>query len=96
MGAISASVGVDVDSLRHYYRIHGLDEGAASNAAWEIGVPRFVELFSEIGIPATFYCIAEDLDIEGIERVRALANAGHEIGNHALRHRYDVSVWMPG
>ena len=65
MAAETASVGVDVDSLRHYYRIHGLDEGAASNAAWEIGVPRFVDLFAELRIPATFYCIAEDLDIPG-------------------------------
>jgi len=88
----TASVGVDVDSLCHYYRIHGLDEVSASNAAWEIGVPRFVELFSSIGIPASFYCIAEDLDIQGNDaRMRALADAGHEIGNHTENHRYDLS-----
>ena len=92
MRAKTASVGVDVDSLRHYYRIHGLDEDAASNAAWEIGVPRFVELFDAVGIPATFYCIAEDLEYPGNDaRMRALVAAGHEIGNHRLNHFYDLT-----
>ena len=92
MAARTASVGVDVDSLCHYYRIHGLDESAATNAAWEIGVPRFLELFSAVGIPATFYCIAEDLEFgDNAARVRAVAQAGHEIGNHTWRHRYELS-----
>ncbi|MCA9538006.1 MAG: polysaccharide deacetylase family protein, partial [Myxococcales bacterium] len=88
----TASIGVDVDSLRHYYRIHGLDEDSATNAAWRVGVPRFVELFEELGVAATFYCIAEDLEIEGNPaRLRALAAAGHEIGNHTWHHRYDLT-----
>ena len=96
MAARTASVGVDVDSLCHYYRIHGLDESAATNAAWEIGVPRFVELFAEVGVPATFYCIAEDLETPGnAGRVRDLADAGHEVGNHTLHHRYDLSRLPP-
>lgn len=88
----TASVGVDVDSLCHYYRIHGLDESGASNAAWEVGVPRFVALFDELGVPATFYCIAEDMAFGGnADRARAVAEAGHEIGNHTWHHRYDLT-----
>lgn len=93
MTATTAAIGVDVDSLRHYYRIHGLDERSATNAAWKVGVARFVELFGELGIPATFYCVAEDLEIEGnAARLRALAEAGHEIGNHTWHHRYDLTL----
>lgn len=92
MRAKTASVGVDVDSLRHYYRIHGLDESNATNAAWRVGVPRFVELFAAVGIKATFYCIAEDLDLPGnAERLRALVEAGHEIGNHTWHHPYGLT-----
>ncbi len=92
----TVSVGVDVDSLWHYYRIHGLDESAASNAAWTLGVPRFVELFGELGIPATFYCVAEDLEVEdNPERLRALAEQGHEIGNHTWHHRYGLTRLEP-
>ncbi len=88
----TASVGVDVDSLRYYYRIHGLDESNATNAAWRVGVPRFVQLFAAVGIKATFYCIAEDLDLPGnAERLRALVEAGHEIGNHTWHHPYALT-----
>ena len=59
---LTFSVGVDVDSLWHYYRIHGLDESQASDHAWSHGVPCFVELFNQLEIPATFYCVAEDIE----------------------------------
>lgn len=92
----TASVGVDVDSLRLYYRIHGLDEASATNAAWRVGVPRFVELFGELGVPATFYCVAEDLEVPGnAGRLRALVDAGHEVGNHTWHHRYDLTRLAP-
>ena len=88
----TASVGVDVDSLHHYYRIHGLEESRASNAAWDVGVARFLDLFDELGIKATFYCIGEDLDLgDNRKRIREVADLGHEIGNHSLNHRYDLT-----
>ena len=87
----TAAVGVDVDHLKHYYRIHGFDESSATEAAWAVGVPRFIDLFAEVGVPATFYCVAEDLDVPGTaKRLRAAVAAGHEIGNHSWRHRYDL------
>jgi hypothetical protein len=90
--ARTASVGVDVDSLRLYYRIHGLDDRSASNAAWRVGVARFEELFAELGIRATFFCVAEDVDIPGnTERIRRLVADGHEIGNHTWRHPYALT-----
>ncbi len=92
MSAATASVGVDVDSLRFYYRIHGLDESAATNAAWTVGVPRFLALFADANISATFYCVAEDLEIDdNRDRLRAIADAGHEIGNHTWRHPYSLT-----
>lgn len=87
----TAAVGVDVDHLKQYYRIHGFDERAATEAAWAVGVPRFVDLFAEVGIPATFYCVAEDLAAPITkERMREAVAAGHEIGNHTWHHRYDL------
>jgi hypothetical protein len=92
MGAATFAVGVDVDHLKHYYRIHGLDDASATGAAFAVGVPRFVELFAELGIPATFYCVSEDLAEPGVpERVRATVAAGHEIGNHSWHHLYDLT-----
>ncbi len=92
----TASVGVDVDSLWHYYRIHGLPGETTANTAWREGVSRFVELFGGLGIPATFYCVAADVEIPGnVDRLRALVAAGHEIGNHSLNHRYDLTRMAP-
>ena len=92
MSRQSASVGVDVDSLSHYYRIHGLDPAAATNEAWEVGVPRFAALFKRLEIPATFYCVAEDLEVaDNRERLRALAADGFEIGNHSWHHDYHLT-----
>lgn len=95
-GHRTASVGVDVDSLWHYYRIHGLPGETQSNAAWRDGVARFVQMFAGLGIPATFYCVASDIELPGNrDRLRDLVAAGHEIGNHSLNHRYDLSRMKP-
>lgn len=87
-----AAINVDVDSLHHYYRIHGLDESAATNAVWERGVVRFAELFAELGVAATFFVVTEDL--ERWPRARAIAEdlvrAGHELGSHSVTHPYDL------
>ena len=94
MSRSTFSVGVDVDSLWHYYRIHGLDEAQASDHAWEVGVPRFMSLFDALGLPATFYCVAED-----IERspscpmiIKEMSDRGFEIGNHSWHHPYALTT----
>jgi len=107
VSARTLSVGVDMDALRHYLRIHGqagagaadesgvegaVDEGAL-DAAWAVALDRFLELFGALGLPATFYCVAEDLARSPACRpalARALA-AGHEVGNHSWRHPYALT-----
>ncbi len=90
---LTFSVGVDVDSLWHYYRIHGLDESQASDHAWSHGVPRFVELFNALEIPATFYCVAEDIErsTHCLKQLQALSQQGFEIGNHSWKHPYALT-----
>ena len=88
----TVSAGVDVDDLRFYYQIHGLDASAASDAAWTLGVPRFLKLFDETKFQATFYCVAADLVCESARKgIRDIVAAGHRIGNHTLDHRYALT-----
>lgn len=89
----TASVGVDIDALHHYYSIHGLNTLDAGNQAWSVAVPRFLELFKELNIPATFYCVAEDVvhHPENQILIRKIVDAGHEIGNHTWRHPYALT-----
>jgi peptidoglycan/xylan/chitin deacetylase (PgdA/CDA1 family) len=54
-------------------------------SAWENAVP----LLAEHGVPATFYvalALADGGAFLGLEHVRALADAGHEVGSHTLTH----------
>ncbi len=88
-----AAVNVDVDSLRLYYRIHGLDEASATDVVWTRGVPRFAALFSELGIKGTFFCVASDLEAspEARQQAEALVAEGHELASHTWSHPYDFT-----
>lgn len=88
----TASVGVDVDALKHYFQIHGLDPVKASDKSWSLGVPRFLDLFDEVGCAGTFYCVASDLD-EAVSRamIKEITRRGHEVGNHTLDHNYRLT-----
>lgn len=85
---------VDVDSLYLYLGLYG--HGAKADRAlvattYEVAVRRFAELFREFSIPATFFAVGQDLAYpEAAEVARDLVAAGHHIGNHSLRHRYDL------
>lgn len=97
-----AAVNVDVDALYLYDRIHGV-QGGSGNAAdfsaathdptvWTRGVPRFLELFARVGVKATFFVVAQDLQSPQVRAVLAdVVAAGHEIGSHSLTHPYDLS-----
>ncbi len=92
----TVSVGVDVDALKYYYQIHGLDPHQAIDAAWTLGVPRFLDLFEEVGCKGTFYCVASDLnEAAHIQLIRQIVAAGHEVGNHTLDHDYRLTQLSP-
>ncbi|MGQ0504609.1 MAG: polysaccharide deacetylase family protein [Myxococcaceae bacterium] len=89
-----ASLSVDLDSLPHYCRIHGLPEiqldERLRTLVYTTAIPRFLELFA--GVPATFFAIGEDLDEpSSAAALRRAFDAGVEIGNHSHRHRYELS-----
>jgi len=51
------------------------------------GTPRLLELLARQGIPATFLFTADAAQAH-LEVVRAVLDAGHEVGCHALRHEF--------
>jgi hypothetical protein len=87
---------VDVDPLRCYAAIHGLEvpqqvgPGSPWNAAYEKGMLRFLDAFGRFGVRATFFVVASDLE-QPINRgiIREAARRGHEIACHTLTHPYD-------
>jgi peptidoglycan/xylan/chitin deacetylase (PgdA/CDA1 family) len=55
-------------------------------------LPRLLELFETLAVPATLFACGRDLDdAVAANTLRAAAQAGYEIGNHSQDHLYDLS-----
>lgn len=89
-----AALSVDLDEVACYASIHGLEAPSerAANAIYDRALPRFLELFGELDVPATFFVIGTDVDRDenrdSLERAAAL---GHELANHSHHHLYDLT-----
>ena len=87
------AISIDLDGIDHYRAIHGLpsrEEGA--RVVYEVALPRAMDLARRLGLPLTLFAIGRDLD--DARAADALANAcraGHEVENHSLSHRYDLT-----
>lgn len=103
MSERSTIVSVDLDDLACYHAIHGLapPDPARAGVVLERCLPRFLELFEEIGVRATFFVIGRDLQRDlaaggrGAALLRQAVAAGHELGNHSFSHAYDLVRWSP-
>lgn len=91
-----ASISVDLDSLPHYCRIHGLPETLLDERlrrlVYEVAIPRYLDLFESLGLVGTFFAIGEDLELPSNARMLQRAHGrGVEIGNHSYSHDYALS-----
>ncbi len=90
------NLSVDIDSVALYLALYGetsSDKGTAALTAqtYAVGVGRFLDLFDELGIKATFFAVGRDLEVPGAAEVmRRAGAAGHELANHTWSHPYDL------
>ena len=112
MGASGATldpvlaVNVDVDALRFYRAIWGLpaEPAGAPDPVWNLGVPRFLDLFAALSLRATFFVVASDLVPEEdggaasasevrrrLTLVEEMVAKGHEVASHSFSHDYALS-----
>lgn len=88
------AVSVDLDEIPNYFAIHGLAKptGASAHAVYDVALDRLGAFSRRMHAPLTLFTIGADLDrAEAAGRLRDLAQAGHEIANHTLDHRYDLT-----
>ena len=90
------AISVDLDEIPNYWAIHGLDpaqgSGRGLSAVYDVAVGRLLDLAEEERIPLTLFAIGSDLArTENAETLRAAHVRGHEIANHTLDHRYDLT-----
>jgi len=90
-------VSVDLDDLACYRTIYGLPAADDPEVVLEHCLPRFLDLFGELGIRATFFVIGRVVDRArgglGEAQLRRALAEGHELGNHSYAHAYDLSRW---
>lgn len=96
-----ASLSVDLDSLPHYCRIHGLPESLldarARGLVYSTAVPRLRELFASVGVPGTFFAIGEDVEADAgaAAALRSAHEAGVEVASHSYSHDYALTRRTP-
>ncbi len=88
-----ACVSVDLDEIPNYHAIHGLPGGAAVDTlVYDLALPRLLDMAASGGFPLTLFAVGSDLSRQsaasGLARA---ARLGHEIANHSLDHRYDLT-----
>jgi hypothetical protein len=88
------AVSVDLDEIPNYFQIHGLalDSSAALGAVYDVAVERLEAMARDAMLPLTLFAIGADLARpEAAAKLRAARERGHEIANHSLDHRYDLT-----
>src|SRR5581483_5106893 len=82
-----ASVSFDLDNQWTYMKTHG-DAGWQSFPSYlDVLVPRVVRILQQHNITITFFVVGQDAALDkNREPLQAIAEAGHEIGNHSFRH----------
>jgi peptidoglycan-N-acetylglucosamine deacetylase len=88
------AVSVDLDEIPNYYAIHGLPrpEGAGAHLVYDRALDRLADLAAAEQMPLTLFAIGADMARpESAQRLRAMTERGHEIGNHSLDHLYDLT-----
>jgi peptidoglycan-N-acetylglucosamine deacetylase len=88
------AVSVDLDEIPNYTQIHGLSslEGPGSTAVYDIAIGRLCAMARDARMPLTLFAVASDLRRPASAAALRTAHAeGHEIANHSLDHRYDLT-----
>jgi hypothetical protein len=90
---------IDLDEIRCYHGIHGLDPPAEEVAAavYRRALPRIARFLEEQQIPATLFAVGRDLEAveDAADVLRGLLARGCEVGNHTWSHRYDLTLLGP-
>jgi peptidoglycan/xylan/chitin deacetylase (PgdA/CDA1 family) len=91
-----ASLSLDLDNRWSYMKTHG-DAGWDSYPSYlDTVVPRFLKLLDRHNLTITVFVVGQDADLpENRAALRAIADAGHEIGNHSFRHEPWLHLYSP-
>jgi hypothetical protein len=93
-----ASLSLDLDNCWSYLKTRGDPRWETFPSYLDVVVPRLLEFFARRELTLTFFVVGQDAALEQHHAaLRAIAAAGHEVGNHSFHHepwlhRYDADA----
>jgi len=92
---ILVGFGIDVDAVAGWLGSYGgedsPDDISRGLFAGEVGSPRLLNLFKHLGIRATWFIPGHSIETFP-EQMKAVAEAGHEIGIHGYSHENPIAM----
>jgi peptidoglycan-N-acetylglucosamine deacetylase len=92
---ILCGFGVDVDAVAGWLGSYGGDDSPDDISrglfAGEVGAPRLLKLFGRLGIKTTWFIPGHSIETFPSE-MKAVAEAGHEIGIHGYSHENPIAM----
>ena len=91
-----ASLSLDLDNQWSYMKIHG-DSGWETFPSYlDLVVPRFLDFFQQHNLKLTVFIVGQDAALaKNHQALKAIADAGHEIGNHSFHHEPWLHLYSP-
>ncbi len=87
-----AALSLDLDNHWTYLRAHGYGHWTDYPSFINVAVPRILRVLHEHGMKITFFVVGRDAEQAAHkDALSAIAEAGHEIGNHSYDHAYGFS-----
>lgn len=82
-----ASLSLDLDNQWSYMKTHGDADWETFPSYLDLVVPRILRFLEERSLKITFFIVGQDAAlVKNHEALAAIAEAGHEIGNHSYSH----------
>lgn len=95
-GKPSASLSLDLDNQWSYMKTRGDDAWVDYPSYLDLVVPRFLAFLAERRLTITVFIVGQDAARpENHAALRAITDAGHEIGNHSFRHEPWLHLYPP-
>src|SRR5215469_15003616 len=92
-----ASLSLDLDNQWSYMKTHGESAWETYPSYLDLLVPRVLDFLANRGLKLTVFVVGQDAAFERNHApLRAIADAGHEIGNHSFRHEPWLQRYSPG
>ncbi len=82
-----AQIHVDLDGLWTLYQYHGISHPVWPDPVYTTALPRFLSIFNDLGVKATFFLIGKDLENGSkFDLAKRIISNGHNIANHSYSH----------